>query len=56
MDMNKRQQATVLAALRSWQREGLMSSRHEHEIASDGATLEPLTREEIDALCEELNQ
>lgn len=50
-----RQLATILAALRYWQREGLMSSGHEHDIASDNDTLEPLNREEIDALCESLN-
>ena len=53
--MNKRELATVLAALRYWQREGLISGGHEQDIASDGETIKPLSAEEIDALCEELN-
>jgi hypothetical protein len=53
--LNNRELATVLAALRYWQREGLMSSGGEHDVATDGDTLEPLTTEEIDALCERIN-
>jgi hypothetical protein len=53
--MNPRQIATVLAALRYWQREGLMSCGHEHDIASDNDTIKPLTASEIDDLCEDLN-
>lgn len=46
----------MLASLRYWQREGLMSSGHEiAEIATDGGTLEPLTAKAIDGLCERLN-
>jgi hypothetical protein len=54
MNLDNRQTATVLAALRYWQREGWRSVGHEHDIASDGG-VEPLTASEIDALCESLN-
>jgi hypothetical protein len=47
--------ATILAALRYWQREGWISSGHEHDIASNGGTIEPLEAAEIDSLCEWLN-
>lgn len=50
-----RELATVLAALRYWQREGLMSSGVEHDIADDGGIWKPLGVEEIDDLCERLN-
>jgi hypothetical protein len=50
-----RQRATILAALRYWQREGWVSSGHEHDIASDGNTIEPLNAAEIDELCVWLN-
>lgn len=53
--MSPRETATILAALRYWQREGFHSCGHEHEIASDGGTIEPLTGDEIDALCERMN-
>lgn len=53
-----RDHATILAALRFWQREavGLMDNLPEDDIASDNGTLTPLTREEIDALCDRLNE
>jgi hypothetical protein len=47
--------ATVLAALRYWQREGLLSSGHEQDIATDGGCFESLSSDEIDALCEAIN-
>lgn len=47
--------ATILAALRYWQREGLASAGHEQDIATDGGVLAALTADEIDALCEDLN-
>ncbi len=50
-----RELVTVLAALRYWQREGLMSAGAETELASDGGKLVPLTAREIDGLCERLN-
>ena len=53
--LDARELATVLAALRYWQREGLASSGHEHAISSNGDTLAPLTLAEVDALAERLN-
>ncbi len=54
MPLNNREVATVLAALRHWQR--VTNPRLElEEIASDGGTLEPLSVEEIDDLCERIN-
>ncbi len=53
---DKRQSATILAALRYWQREGLMSSGHEQDIATDGNSMNALDAEEIDALCEQINR
>ena len=55
MTMDNRELATVLAALRYWQREGLMSAGHEQEIATDQGAFEALSKWEIDALCEKLN-
>lgn len=53
--VDDRELATILAALRYWAREGLLSSGHERDIATNGDTLKPLTAEEIDALCARLN-
>jgi hypothetical protein len=53
--MDSRQLATILAALRYWQRDMPPEARIEDDIASDGRTLVPLTDEEIDELCEALN-
>lgn len=47
--------ATVLAALRYWQREGLASAGHEQDIATDSGSLAPMSAEEIDDLCESIN-
>jgi hypothetical protein len=55
MNLNIRETATVLAALRYWQREGLMSGGYEHDIASNNDTEEPLAEGEIESLCERLN-
>jgi hypothetical protein len=52
---NARETATVLAALRFWQREGAVSGGHEVEIATDGGRFAPLSNDEIDALCEGTN-
>lgn len=52
---NPRAFATVLAALRYWQREGLFSDGAEQDIATDGG-IPPMSADEIDVLCEELNQ
>jgi hypothetical protein len=54
-NIESRELATVLAALRYWQREGIHSGGHEQDIAADGDTIKPLTADEIDALCERLN-
>lgn len=54
--LDDRQTATVLAALRYWQREGLNSSGHEIEkIATNDGEFEAMDAEEIDRLCEEIN-
>ena len=53
--LDSRELATVLAALRYWQREGLMSAGVEHDIATDGDHVAPLAAAEIDTLCERLN-
>jgi len=52
--------ATVLAALRHWQRRALegptqLPGLGEYEIATNGGEVEPLTSEEVDALAESLN-
>lgn len=54
--MDERETNTVLAALRLWQMQrerdlpgGLV------EVATNGHTQEPLTDDEIDALCERIN-
>lgn len=55
MRLTKQETATVLAALRYWQREGLISSGHEIDIATDGGTIEPMSKDDIDELCERIN-
>ena len=55
MDLTSRELATMLAALRFWQREGLTSAGCERVIATDEGTLEELSADEIDELCERLN-
>jgi len=53
---DKRQTATILAALRYWQSNGIVASRHDHyTIATDDGTLQPLSRPEIDTMCEQIN-
>jgi hypothetical protein len=51
--------ATILAALRHFQRdlmrEGDWIAHDILDIATSGGTLEPMTAEEIDALCEAIN-
>jgi hypothetical protein len=49
--------ATVLAALRYWQRIGpsMYMARDEYDIATDGGTKEPLQPDAIDRLCERIN-
>ncbi|OAN76732.1 hypothetical protein A8B82_15165 [Sulfitobacter sp. EhC04] len=62
--LSYREHATMLAALRFWQRSGLGDGTrdlvdglpyHQRDIATDDGTLDPLTVEEIDALCERIN-
>ncbi len=59
--LSDRELATVLAGLRYWQRHGarqMLTSGNrllEDDIATSGGTLQPLTVEEIDALCDRLN-
>lgn len=56
MHFDPRTTATVLAALRYWQRwQDTLDHTAEHDIASDGGTLAPLTAQEIDTLCEAIN-
>lgn len=51
-----RKLATILAALRYWQRTVPLHARLEDQIATDGGTCDPLDDREIDQLCEEMNQ
>lgn len=60
--MTMREQHTVLAALRLYQEEagsfysGTLENRPWlAEIASNGGTVEPLSSEEIDDLCQRIN-
>lgn len=56
-DLDEREAATVLAALRHWQR-GLgddVETSEVDDIATNGGALEALSEAEIDALCERLN-
>jgi hypothetical protein len=59
LQVNRRELATILAALRFHQDENLTGSHiadaHIADIASDGGTLRPLSAREIDALCRRLN-
>lgn len=51
--MNERELATVLAALRNWQRQ--WPSKELLDISTDSGAVEPLNLVEIDELCENLN-
>jgi len=60
LDLDGRELATVLAALRYYQAENLQGGADVADeavatVATDGGRLQPLTRDEIDALCERLN-
>jgi hypothetical protein len=50
-----RELGTVLAALRYWKREGLMSSGAEQDLSTAGDTLPQMTAADIDALVERLS-
>jgi hypothetical protein len=53
--LGSRELATVLAALRYWQREGLMSAGAEQDIATEGGAFRALPSYKIDDLCGRLN-
>lgn len=57
--MNSRELATVLAALRTYQKmlgmNGDMPDNDVKDVATDGGTIEPMNVDEIDELCERLN-
>jgi hypothetical protein len=53
--IDDREHATILAALRYWQRKGLESPAPEDDIATNAGTLIGLSAEEIDELCEWIN-
>ena len=67
-NLDKRELATVLAALRFWQRTAIfnnvldkstfikMEAEPEGEIATNKDTLIPLSPSEVSALCRRLNQ
>lgn len=55
MQLDSRQTATILAALRFWQRSKGLQNEAEFRIATNDHTLAPLGSEEIDALCEQIN-
>jgi len=57
---DRREAATLLAALRHWQREIQHPQRGSvqellHDVATDGGEFEELSADEIDALCERIN-
>ncbi len=63
LEVDSREFATILAALRYWQRNGeldreegtIIPPMQEYDIATDCGELEPLTANEIDELCERVN-
>lgn len=55
--LDEAQNASILAALRFYQQSGMNSAGQEiHEIASNAGAIEPLSSDEIDCLCESINQ
>ncbi len=52
----EREAATILGALRYWQREGAMTAGHERDIETDFDRLKPLCAEEVDALYKRINR
>lgn len=52
---DEREHATVLAALRFWQRLGCARDVPEQDIATNGGAEKPLHSHQIDDLCERLN-
>lgn len=55
VSFNRRELATVLAALRAFQRLGSELTEPENDIATCGGEFDALTVEEIDSLCDEIN-
>ena len=53
--LDKRELATVLAALRYWQQQVVPIARIGDDIATDVRHVIPLSDAEIDRLCERLN-
>ncbi len=53
--LTERELATVLAALRHWQKVSPESAEAFVDIATDGGRLEPLSVAEVDGLCMRLN-
>lgn len=54
-EMNDRQLATVLAALRYWQSRTVLVERADSNLATREDEFAPLSDAEIDRLCEALN-
>ncbi|MCB5411676.1 hypothetical protein [Pseudogemmobacter faecipullorum] len=54
-ELSYRELATILAALRLWQRTDNRAHIEESVIATDCETMLALDNDEIDALCERLN-
>ena len=54
LNVNDRELATILAALRLWQEQDAPPAR-QLDIATDCGELDPLDADEIDALCESIN-
>lgn len=55
MQTTSRELATILAALRMWQRLGVGQECEEQDIATVGGEIKPLHDHDIDDLCERLN-
>lgn len=56
MKLTAEELATILAALRYWQRTGITApDLPEHDIARDCGMLRPLTSRQIDRLAERIN-
>ena len=60
LNVNDRELATILAALRYWQRRGILGPTKPHclaewDVAADNGKHTPLSADEIDALCERVN-
>ena len=51
LNVDEREFATILAALRYWRREGWISFGPEHDVATDGGKHEEMEPHEIEAMC-----